>query len=51
MSVQIDIENEQALRATFKCFKKTCPDSLMRGMREISEAIVAAREVHHEAVT
>jgi hypothetical protein len=50
MSFQIDIEDEQALRTVFECIKKTCPNGLMRGMRQISKAVVAAREIHHEAI-
>jgi hypothetical protein len=50
MSFQIDIEDEQALRTVFKCLKKTCANGLMRGVRQIGKAVVAAREIHHEAV-
>jgi len=51
MTFQIDIEDEQALRAVFECLKKTCPNGLMRGMRQIGKAVVAAGEIHHEAVS
>jgi hypothetical protein len=50
MSFQIDIEHEQALSAVFECIEKTCPNGLMRGVRQVGEAVVAAREIHHEAV-
>nr|WP_321893709.1 hypothetical protein [Paraburkholderia tropica] len=50
MSFQIDIEDEQALRAVFKRLKKTCANRLMDGMCQIGKAVVAACKIHHEAV-
>ncbi|BFG81638.1 hypothetical protein PTKU46_96720 [Paraburkholderia terrae] len=50
MIVQIDIEDEQSLNAVFQCFNEPCNDRAMSGMREVVKALVAAFEIHHEAI-
>nr|WP_235994022.1 hypothetical protein [Paraburkholderia solitsugae] len=50
MIVQIDIEDEQSMNAAFQCFDESRTDRAMGRMREVGKALVAAREIHHEAI-
>nr|WP_060857935.1 hypothetical protein [Caballeronia sordidicola] len=50
MAVQSDIEDEQSVNAAFQCFDKPRNDRAMSRMREIDKTLVAAVEIHHEAI-
>ncbi|MDR6382454.1 hypothetical protein J2802_002874 [Paraburkholderia caribensis] len=50
MIVQIDIEDEQSMNAAFQCFDEPRNDRAMSRMREVVKTLVAAFEIHHEAI-
>jgi hypothetical protein len=50
MIVQIDIEDEQSVNAAFQRFDESRTDCAMGRMREVGNALDAAREIHHEAI-